>query len=652
MNLTNYCLREDFTCWTRSVREIVFQRSDSMAVSMIEQALSQYREARFSIAVLGKAKRGKSTLLNALLGRRDDLVAPVDKLPASSAISRFSWCEQERVVIHFRDGRREETGYGRVRDFVTEELNPQNVKGVEIVDILGPFTGLDQEVEFVDTPGAGSIHEHHDALLHAFIPRADAVIFLVSARMPIDQDELALLSHVKKSDVNKLFFAINRVDEIQGNDLQDAIRHNQTLLSQVGFTCPTIHPISAKRAFEGNLPASGLLPLVTEISAFIAAHKGYVLNERLVSRVCQAASPVQLGLEMEINSSTKTHQELDDDLRKLSESKQTLVADRTLSEREFELSWNRAVDDMERGLDEVKTQVTNHFVSQIQAAGLTEISKLRQQLPTLISQQLEEYLNPLTRQMETELREATSKLQTKYPRLTWDTSTLLPVHNAGNTSFVFGSLGGAAAAATGVGLATAGSVAAASIAAANTAAIATAATTTVVAPSVLSSLLTSVPYVGGLLSSLATGTATVSAPAAMTTAPLWVALSGPVGWSLAGIGVLAIPFAWRSSKLKAKDQIELAVREQVKQIIDRIRKDRLPDLRNMADKIIEEFRIRLDRQLNQMEVSLQKARVQRPDRKMIDILHRMAESLNELLTNPPQPVNATGEKQTLQQGVL
>ena len=121
------------------------------------------------------------------------------------------------------------------------------------------------------------------------------------------------------------------------------------------------------------------------------------------------------------------------------------------------------------------------------------------------------------------------------------------------------------------------------------------ATTTVAAPSVVSSLLTFAGF--GAFAPLATGTATVAAPAALTMTPLWVALAGPVGWTLAGVGLLAVPFSWRLSKLKLKDKLEDASREQVQLVFNQLRSDRVPALRNMSTAIIEESRIRLDREL-------------------------------------------------------
>ena len=213
--------RQVLVGWARQILAALGKRADVAAIQEVTQAINGLLSDRFCLAVLGKAKRGKSTLLNAVLGRKDDTLAPVDKLPASSAISRFRWADTERATVGFRDGRQEQIGVERIREFVTEEFNKENAKGVNLVEIEGPFPRLDHDVELVDTPGAGSIHEHHDALLHAFIPQADAVIFLVTARMPLDQDELDLLQQVKAADIRKVFFAVNKVDESSEQDIAD-----------------------------------------------------------------------------------------------------------------------------------------------------------------------------------------------------------------------------------------------------------------------------------------------------------------------------------------------------------------------------------------------------------------------------------------------
>jgi hypothetical protein len=100
---------------------------------------------------------------------------------------------------------------------------------------------------------------------------------------------------------------------------------------------------------------------------------------------------------------------------------------------------------------------------------------------------------------------------------------------------------------------------------------------------------------------------------------------------LAGVGVLAIPLAWRSSKLKLKEQLDDASRDQVENIFKNLRAERVPAIRNMAASILEQFRLRLDRQLNQIESAIIKARERRPSGTESASLEHVATALQNLL---------------------
>src|ERR1035437_2272436 len=117
MELTGIGARQDMSRWAQKIRDLLAEYGDIASAEQVGQAIGQLESDRFMIAVLGKAKRGKSTLLNALLGRHDDLVAPIDKLPASSTITRITWAEREKAAVVFRDGRKEEIGFDRIRQY-------------------------------------------------------------------------------------------------------------------------------------------------------------------------------------------------------------------------------------------------------------------------------------------------------------------------------------------------------------------------------------------------------------------------------------------------------------------------------------------------------------------------------------------------------
>jgi predicted GTPase len=629
-SITGIEARDQAANWATTLADKI-KSHDTEASVAITEAVRQFRTANFQIAVLGKAKRGKSTLINALLGRRDDLVAPIDKLPASSTITRLHWGPEESATVSFRGGRTERIGYSQIRDFVTEESNPENRREVELVDVTGPFVGIDHDLTLVDTPGAGSIHEYHDALLHAFIPQADAVIFLVSARMPIDQDELELLTKVKAADIRKVFFVMNRIDEMSDSDIADAVHHNQSLLSQAGIAVKTVYKISAKRAYQGDFAGSNLEMLCTDLRQFLTENKASVLRERFISRVIALASPALGTMDVEASAFRRSTDDLSSELKTLMDKKRGIETERTLAEREFNLGWTNAVDQFAHGLQFAKATTLSEVANYIGGASLTEVSKVARDLPGTINRILEERLESNTHTFESAARDATSKLQATYPALIIGETGSITVKTKTGSEVIAGSVGGIATAATGVGLAAAGSAVAGGIAAANAAAIAT--TASVAAPSLVSGLLT----MAGLpwLAPLATGTATVAAPTALTMTPLWVALAGPVGWTLAGVGILAIPFSWRVSKIRQRDKLEDAAKEQINSLFSRLKSERIQALRNAAKTIVEEFQIRLDRELSKIEVSLINARDHRPDANAITQIDGSARELRSILAKPP-----------------
>ncbi len=267
--------------WADDLSSVMHARGRADLVNQICEAQNQLRTNKFTLAVIGKAKRGKSTLINALLGRSDDQVAPIDKLPASSAITRFR-NGIEKATVLYQDQRIEEITYARIREFVTEEANPKNRKNVALLEVSGKFNNLPNQVELVDTPGAGSIYEHHDSLLHAFIPNADAVIFVLTARMPLDEDELDLLKEIKAADVSKIFFVLNKIDECELQDVEDAIAHNEKLLASIGLTIGRFHRISARDAFLGR-PNSQVPQLMREIGQYCHENSGKSMRKTFSS---------------------------------------------------------------------------------------------------------------------------------------------------------------------------------------------------------------------------------------------------------------------------------------------------------------------------------------------------------------------------------
>ncbi|HEX6237733.1 MAG TPA: dynamin family protein [Acidimicrobiales bacterium] len=146
------------------------------------------------VCVVGEFKQGKSSLVNGLLGRA---VCPVDDDLATSAITLVRHGDEPAAVVRRRVG--DEAVADRVAiedlgDWVSEQGNPGNHKGVERVDISVPSAILRQGLAIVDTPGMGGLGAGHAAATLAFLPFADGLVLTSDASAELSAPEVEFLS--------------------------------------------------------------------------------------------------------------------------------------------------------------------------------------------------------------------------------------------------------------------------------------------------------------------------------------------------------------------------------------------------------------------------------------------------------------------------
>ncbi len=590
MNITGSDDRQRLLHWGEEIAQLLEPR-DSAAAASIRAAADSYREHRFVLTVLGKAKRGKSTLINALLGRRDDLLAPVDQLPASSVLSRFVRGDELSARVCFRPvssgapTAAQAIPPSQIREYVTEEGNPDNRRQVECVEVRGPFEGFDADLTLIDTPGAGSIHEYHDEIVRAVIPQSDAVVFLVTARMPIDQDELDLLRQLQTADLRKIFFAINRIDQTPPEELAQAESHNRTLLQQAGIAINQFYRLSAKRAFEGALASSGLPELADDIRQLLRHQKSATLAERLVSRVRLQAAPLLQGLDTELALLGQTAEEQQRLRAQLTQQRSKLSALRGQTERRFELAWQQALDEMAVAVKGERGAVEQRLLQQVDGASLLNVSKVAKEFPHRIVSEVESALKPPAERMEQALRTACQELDAGYPAVDLASLGVVGAVRAKGSlvpSLIYGTTlaagGGAALAAAQAAAASAFQV--------------------VTTQSLLGAGLS---WIAGMEIPLLTSSVV---PTAL---PAWAIVAGPVGWTLLGLGALSVPFGWSLSRVRMKEQLRDQAVQQLGQVFQFLLEDRLPLIRKSAPAILEEYRRQADQELAELEAALEKA---------------------------------------------
>lgn len=184
-------------------------------------------ENKLYVVVVGLFKRGKSTLINSLLGKN---ILPSSVTPVTALITIVEFSEKRTAKVHFTDGQIKEIEINGIDEYVTEEKNPDNKKNVSYVRIF-ENTEILKYVSLVDSPGLGSAYEHNTQATLSFIPRIDAALFLLSADIPVSTIDLKLLEELQQH-VSKIIFVFNKADLLKEEDLQKLVNHNKTILSK------------------------------------------------------------------------------------------------------------------------------------------------------------------------------------------------------------------------------------------------------------------------------------------------------------------------------------------------------------------------------------------------------------------------------------
>ncbi|TXG63641.1 hypothetical protein EZV62_010635 [Acer yangbiense] len=198
-------------------------------VSLLIDAVSQIDEP-FFLVIVGEFNSGKSTVINALLGNR---YLKEGVVPTTNEIT-----------------------FLRYSDVYSEEQQrcERHPDGQFVCYIPSPIL---KEMNIVDTPGTNVILQRQQRLTEEFVPRADLVLFVISADRPLTESEVVFLRYTQQWK-KKVVFVLNKSDLYRNVfELEEAISfikdNTQKLLNIENVT---VYPVSARSALEAKLSAS------------------------------------------------------------------------------------------------------------------------------------------------------------------------------------------------------------------------------------------------------------------------------------------------------------------------------------------------------------------------------------------------------------
>jgi len=224
--------------------------SDGERASAVSEFERRLAGGRLRVLLVGEAKRGKSTLGNALLGRD---VLPTGVAPLTAIATTVRVGSPERVEVDFVDGTRSTSPLGDLACFVTEPGNPVNRRGVTDVTVFVNTQLPSPDVELVDTPGTGSVFAHNTAQADSALSKMDAAIVVLSGDPPISSSERDLLRRAHGLSVRTLV-VLNKVDRLTPSERREVEQFTTDVVNRtVGGAGIEVFACSARTGLEARL---------------------------------------------------------------------------------------------------------------------------------------------------------------------------------------------------------------------------------------------------------------------------------------------------------------------------------------------------------------------------------------------------------------
>ena len=206
----------------------------------------------YDIVVCGEVKKGKSSLLNAIIGQN---ILPVDTNVATSQVFRISNSDAESFSLVFTDGTTRPISREQLEVFGSQVKANQN-GGIDFdnrilshIQVNVPVQFLPAHVNLVDTPGLGAVYKSHEWLTQNYVKRAAAVLFVFEATQPMVELERTFINKVL--DVTPhVMFVMTKIDTVmpsvwtaQLNRIEESLA---TIFKERNLPAPTVFPISSR----------------------------------------------------------------------------------------------------------------------------------------------------------------------------------------------------------------------------------------------------------------------------------------------------------------------------------------------------------------------------------------------------------------------
>ena len=173
---------------------------------------------RFFLVVVGEFNHGKTALVNALLGEN---VLPVGVTPTTAVIHQLAYADTPSARIVRPNGDFQEFPWEQLGEFASGK--DRAGEPVAHLEIGYPAELLREQVVLVDTPGVNDLSLIRADITCGYLPRADAVLFVLDAGQPLKESEREFLEkQLERGGRDNLLFVVNKSDLWNAEEREEA----------------------------------------------------------------------------------------------------------------------------------------------------------------------------------------------------------------------------------------------------------------------------------------------------------------------------------------------------------------------------------------------------------------------------------------------
>ncbi len=301
------------------IQEILgFLNADSDLLSTVADCKERIKSKRYRVAVMGEFKKGKSSLINALLGAN---ILPADVTPTTATINRITYGAVPKAEIRYKDGRGEEIELSALSGYVTKLTPDGEARALQIDEavIYSPTVICQNHVDIIDTPGLND-DERMTKITINMLQNVDGVVVAISARTPFSDTETRFVCQlIKSSAIHTIVFTVTFLDQLDEEEyrydnllgsIRERIRDkvleqlekdgaDEKVLNKAHAILDDMHlfGISAKLALKSFVTGSGKMLKESRFEEFKTGLLSIITSKQVENAAVKAVEAIHSVLE-------------------------------------------------------------------------------------------------------------------------------------------------------------------------------------------------------------------------------------------------------------------------------------------------------------------------------------------------------------------